>query len=335
MPSERGASFLLQRNVKRWENLSSRGREEWNQFIREYDIYHDGSQVAGYWHGILFVPRSERQRLLEYLSAIRSATQFEYAISLKRLDCSSGRMYRCVRGWLQLGIAALIQNLKGTQYALFTGEDRRIPGYQVLDRVIGLKLVILRIRGGLGTLSLYPDHASKVETTFRIGLKWGLRYFSTAQAKSKVVSLHFDGHEQYGRRIDLDRIRTRIGYLPPEASFAASVKLDDRTSNHTRDGCQEYGDCQLLQLTDLLVGGFRTALGHATSRIHEQLCRPLKTLANDATLGQARMRNSRWNRGYTLREAFIEGDRWQFADIVPALTGDQHELFDQTSSGVD
>jgi hypothetical protein len=224
-------------------------------------------------------------------------------------------------------MAALIQNLKGSKYAIFTGEDRRSPGYDVLDRVIGLRLVVLRIRDGLSALASYPDHGSKVETTFRMGLKWGLAYFSGDGNKMSVASMHFDGYEQYQRRIDLERIRGRIGELPSGVAFTANLTLDDRSSNHRRSECQNYDDCQLLQLTDVLVGGFRTALGHPTSEIHDQLCGPLKRLAADGRLGQARMRNSRWNRGYTIREAYIENGRWQFGNVGLDLPKAQTHLF--------
>jgi hypothetical protein len=230
-------------------------------------------------------------------------------------------------------MAALIQNLKGSQYAIFTGEDRRSPGYDVLEKVIGLRLVVLRVRDGLAALGKYPDHASKVETTFRMGLKWGLRYFSGDGIKLKVGSLHFDGYEQYGRRIDLERIRGRIGELPPGVSFPAYVTLDDRSSNHARSECQDYEDCQLLQLADVLVGGFRTALGHPTSEIHDQLFGPLRKLTSDARLGPARMRNSRWNRGYSIREAYIENGQWKFADVAPDPINTQANLFAKESSG--
>jgi hypothetical protein len=303
-----------------------------NKFIEEYDIYHDESQVAGYWHGILFVPRSERMRLLALMAAVRKATEYHRPVSLKNVERSAGNLYRCVRGWLHLGVAALIQNLKGERYAIFTGEDGRSPGYDVLDRVIGARLIVLRIRDGLYSLHSYPDHASKVETTFRIGLKYGLKYFSGDGASLQVGSLHFDGYEHYGRRIDLVRIRERIGELPLGVSFPAEAIVDDRSSNHTRSECQSYDDCQLLQLTDVLVGGFRTALGHATREAQSDLCAPLGKLAGDWRRGPSRMRNSRWSRGYCIREGFIQNGRWHFADICPERLDTQHRLFTMGSS---
>jgi hypothetical protein len=224
-------------------------------------------------------------------------------------------------------MAGLIQNLKGGQYAMFTGEDSQRPGYDVIDRIIGLRLIILRIRDGLSALNSYPDHAAKVETTFRMGLRWGLKRFSSNGHELRLCSLHFDGYQHYGRRLDLARIRERIGELPRGVSFPNDLTLDDRSSDHRRTECQEYDDCQLLQLVDVLVGGFRTALGHATSEVHYQLCGPLAKLASDLRLGPARMRHSRWNNGFGIREAYIESNRWQFADIVPKPINTQTKLF--------
>ena len=293
----------------------------------EYDVYHDESLVSGYWHGILLVPRSERQRLLTLMSDVRHATEYQHPVSLKNLKWESGSMYRCTRSWLQIGIAALIHNLKGERFGVFTGDDGRFPGYGFLDRIIGARLVILRVRDGLSSLRHYPDHASKVETTFRMGLKFGLKCFLQDGLNYKVASLHFDGHEQYGRRIDLRRIRERMGTLPSTISFPVDTAVDDRSSNHSRPECQSYDDCQLLQLSDVLVGGFRTALGHPTRVEHIPLCAPLEKLAADFRRGNARMKNSRWYRGYSVRECYLDGGTWKFTDIFPARRDSQRVLF--------
>jgi hypothetical protein len=46
----------------------------------EYDAYHDESKEAGYWHGILLVPRDTRQRFIDQLKSIRANTGYDAAV---------------------------------------------------------------------------------------------------------------------------------------------------------------------------------------------------------------------------------------------------------------
>jgi hypothetical protein len=261
------------------------------------------------------------------LAATRNATEYQNPVSLKNVKHPGGNLYRCVRCWIQLGIAALIQNLKGQRFPIFTGDDKRIPGYDLLDKVIGARFIILRIRDGLQSLASYPNHASKVETTFGIGIKYGLKYFAGDGINSRVCSLHFDGYEHYRRRIDLGRIRRRMEDLPMGIHFPADTIVDDRSSDHSRLGCQDYDDCQLLQLADVLVSGFRTALGPPSGDAQATICAPLSKLAADWRLGAARMKNSRWSRGYCIREAFLQDGHWQYSNITPEYKDNQTSLF--------
>jgi len=285
-------------------------------FIEEYDVYHDESLVAGYWHGILLVPRSSRQRLLSLLENVRSFTGYSEPVSLKKLDTLSGKVCRTIRCWLHIGIAALIQNLKGERYPIFTGEDARTPGFDLLSEVIGARFILFRVRNGLGSLSYHLDWGGKVETTFRIAFKGGLALFANDGDVLSIRSLHFDGHEHYHRRVDVLRILGRIGKPPDGVVLSDEMEVDDRTSDHRKANCQTHDDCQLLQLTDVFVGGFRTVLGLSTSDAQAEMCRPLLELADRWNRGHARMKNSKWFRGFCLSEGYLENGVWQFA--VPA-----------------
>jgi len=295
--------------------------------FHQYDVYHDESRVAGYWHGILLAPRENRQRLLDLLAGVRRNTNCLTQVSLKTLDGLSGPKFRCTRSWLHIGIAALIQNLKGERYPIFTGEDARSPGYDLLDKVIGARLILSRIRDGHTPLAGYPDHASKVETTFRMAFKGGLSLFSSGGSELSINSIHFDGHEHHRRHIDRNRIIERIDRLPDSVSLPASVEIDDRRSDHRREPCQAYDDCQLLQLTDILVGGFRTVLGTATKQVHYDVCKPLLQLAERWSKGPLRMSRSKWSNEFCISEAYIEDHQWKFANISPAAEHNQPKLF--------
>lgn len=282
----------------------------------EYAVYHDESEIAGYWHGILFVPHKSRHRLLELLKDGRTRTKHPHRISLKKLSRQEGPIWNLLNCWVTVGITSLMQKLKGRSHAVYTGQKRRTLEVALVNHVIGARLIVFRIRGGLDCLGDGSTKATRFETTFRIGLKGGLNLFASQGAKISVRSLHFDGHEHHGRRVDLRRIVNLIHPLSAEATIHADVTLDDRSSDHTRTGkCQSYDDCQLLQLTDIFVSGFRTVLAEATCDAQRIVCEPFASLASEWNKGPARMRNSRWHGGISLSEAYLEDGQWQFARL--------------------
>jgi hypothetical protein len=133
-----------------------------------------------------------------------------------------------------------------------------------------------------------------------------------------IASVHFDGHEHYGRNVSARRL---LGRLQGLRSYCSVVSSDDAvhdgTGDHRREGCQPYDDCQLLQLTDLLVGAFRiAALGRRDCRPSQwRLADPARRLIEEYRKGPARMRKSRWRDSFCMSECSIEGGGWCFSTI--------------------
>jgi len=292
----------------------------------DYDVYHDESQELGYWHGILLVPRRSRSELLAVLQQIRENAEDSHPIALKRLNSVSGKIFRCCRGWLSFGHAALIQNLKGAPYAYDIGIDRPVPQFGRLVTAIGAKFILFRVRQGHASLVHLPEYAARVETTFRMGLKGGLQLFSNTTERINIRSLHFDGHEHHKRHVDRHRILDRIGPLNDNVSISPDADIFDESGNHNAAVHQPFDDCQLLQLTDLIVGAFRTVLGGATHSSHVTVAAPIHQLAERWHEGAARMRNSRWSGGFCISECHIDGGQWKFTDIRPSPLGTQTEF---------
>jgi hypothetical protein len=284
----------------------------------EYDLYHDESTKAGYWHGILLVPRQTRGSLLAYLAKARSNTRFVHPIELKGLNKCTGPRYRTIRSWMSLGTVALMQDFKHEKARFFSAKDGRGPGFDVLMAPVRARFILFRVRDDHRAMIGYRDHAAKIETTFRMGLKGGLHLFSnTAQETLEVMSFHFDGHEHHKRRLDRDRIIGRLNNLREGVSISHDCAIDDDHSDHRKSGSQSYDDCQLLQLTDLLVSGFRTVLGEVTHDAQRSVSEHLRMLTTKWNEGYARMRNSRWFGGFCLSECWLDNDEWVFSDILP------------------
>jgi hypothetical protein len=176
-----------------------------------YELYHDESKEAGYWHGMLLVPVATKARLVEYLSLVRENTGYTKEIGLKKVKKTKSRIYFCAQSWLQVGVAALMQSLKGRPYQLFLGKCvKGQKEYDVLTRPIKAKFIVFRERDNFEMMTGHEDYGSKVETTFRMGLKGGLHYLGNSQQAICIEKMHFDGHEHYQRRIDRDRVIDRL-----------------------------------------------------------------------------------------------------------------------------
>jgi hypothetical protein len=216
---------------------------------------------------------------------------------------------------VSIGVAALIQNSKNKPLHYQTGGRKERFEFARLPNVIAARFVLFWLPDGLSCLADSLDFGAKVETTFRIALKGGLTLFARSGQALSVESLHFDGNKHYQRRVDLSRIVGRIGTLPSGVVISPTVWLDDRTSDHRVAEAQPYDDCQLLQLADILVSGFRTTIGTATSEIHRQVCGPLRELADKWNDGYPRMRHSRWFNGFSLSAGTIKDGAWIFPRI--------------------
>jgi hypothetical protein len=248
-------------------------------------------------------------------------------VSLKRLDCSAGKMWNLLNCWVSVGVASLMHRIKGRSQPYFSGLKKRSPDLDLISDAMGARLIIFRLRDGLESLGPSSTKATRFETTFRIGLKGGLNLFAAQGAKICVTSLHFDGHEHLNRNVDLKRIVNLIHPLSSGVTIHSDVTLDDRSSNHDKKGvCQSYDDCQLLQLTDIFVSGFRTVLGEAKCEAQRLVSEPFAILAREWNKGPARMKNSRWHGGICLSEAYLEDGQWKFADLRPKIEDTQQKL---------
>lgn len=291
-----------------------------------YDLYHDESKELGLWHGMLLVPRPARADLLHHLELVRINTRFTHPVTLKKLK-DTGERFCCIRGWINIGVQSLIQNPKRQPIPVETGEQNKWAQFTYLKQPIKARFILFRVRDGHQDMQKFSDDAAKVETTCRMGLKGGLHLFARGGESITLGSLHFDGYEHYHRHIDSNRI---LGRLIPTLREGIEIKrpfvIDDRSSDHRLENAQEYDNCQLLQLTDLLVSGFRTVLGDAKNDVQRNVAAPLKELSAKFRCGPQRMRNSRWFGGFCISECWLANDEWQFGDIEPDLPDEQMNL---------
>jgi len=287
-------------------------------FSMDYELYHDESTVEGYWHAILLVPVAKKQVLLQLLSQARQNTRYMEPLGIKNVK-NYNRIYNCADCWVQIGVAALMSRTKNQPYQIFLGSN--IGGqkdYSLFNIVVGAKFILLKYLDNLEEMTGHLDYGSKVETTFRIGLKGGLHLLGNQSERIHIIRMHFDGHAHYHRRLSHDRIIERLQGLRDYCSISTAPDvIDDRSGNHKKAECQEYDDCQILQLTDLLIGCFRTVLTPVTKtkEIHRKLAHPVKEIVDRHQQGSARMWNSRWRNSFCMSQCYLESGSWKYEEI--------------------
>ncbi len=288
-------------------------------FSMDYELYHDESKVDGFWHAMLLVPIEKKQVLFQLLSQARQNTHHMKPLGIKKVR-KYGCIYSCSDCWVQSGVAALMSRIKNQSYPIFLGSI--IGGqkyYSQFKEVIGAKFILLKYLDNLEEMTGHLDYGSKVETTFRIGLKGGLHLLGSQSERIHIIRMHFDGHKHYHRRLSYDRIIKKLqGGLRDYCSILTAPNvIDDRSSNHEKPECQEYDDCQMLQLTDLLLGCFRIVLTPVTKtkKIHRNLAQPVREVVDRYQQGSARMWNSRWRNSFCMSQCYLESGSWKYGEI--------------------
>jgi hypothetical protein len=283
----------------------------------DYELYHDESLEGGYWHGMLLVPAEKKQEFLELLVRARKNTGYFDKIGIKDVQ-RKGKIYNCASAWVQIAIACLRSRTVNKEYRAYVGKQENGRAIDEPIEAYGLKFILLRESNSHKELNGYRDYASKIETTFRMGLKGGAHFLGSEDDTIDIVKIHFDGHEHYQRHVDRDRIVNRMYDMRDYFHISQHPDLiDDARSNHNDPKSQLYEDCQFLQLTDLLVGCFRTALGYKTRDIHVELALPLKRrLVDEYRKGRKRMESSRWFKSFVLSQCYLKDDgHWKFEPL--------------------
>jgi hypothetical protein len=282
-----------------------------------YTLYHDESKYDGFWHGILLVPNEKKSRFLELINTVRYNTKYFSEIGIKNVKEKKSRAIECAAGLIEVGVAGLISQSKGKRHPIDL--KKQIKGKKEYDLIIpdiGAKFILFREKDNKTRIDYYPDYGSIIETTFRFGLKGGVHYLGNVNNDINITKMHFDGHKHYGREIDKDRIIGRLYGLRDYFKIEDDPNIiDDRPSNHKKHDCQNYVDCQFLQLTDLLIGAFRSNLGSATKPLHKKIGYPTKQLIDRYFEGYYRMKNSRWADSFCFSQCQLTENGWIFEEI--------------------
>lgn len=284
----------------------------------DYELFHDESKIKGYWHGALLVPINKKALLVDYLKEARRNTNYSSPLSLKDIR-GSGSKHECARAWVSIGIAALMSRTRVTYpYQLYLGKrSRRYTEYSIFTESIKAKLLVFRNPDGFQNMSYVTEYGKRVEITFRIGLKGGIHFLGKDDEIINIEKMNFDGDEHYRRPLDRNRMIERVRESLRNYCFISTRQdlIDSRSSDHSIENSRDYNDCQLLQLTDLLIGSFREILSSTINRNHKKIVDLVRPLLERHFEGYARMQNSRWRNSLWMSQFSVVDGKWKFEPL--------------------
>jgi hypothetical protein len=205
-------------------------------------------------------------------------------------------------------------------------QTRSNTEYRILPGLIKCKFVLFREKDTHKNMYAGMDQLKRIETTFRMGIKGGVHKLFNESEPIQIGNVFIDGDEQYwgvfGRPLDVSRTLQRFASEARSyVSFVDGPRLIPQHSDHKRtEQDQNVDDSHLLQLCDVLIGGFRF---HAcqSDRKHPRfhISVHCKDLLEHEQTNTPRMAQSRYRNGFSLQQAWIEDDEWNFAslDVAP------------------
>jgi len=282
---------------------------------KKYRVYHDETKEGGYWHGLLFVPEESRNQVISVLKELREVTGHKDPIGWKSVSNRKNRVTGLIEQWIQWSIGWMRTAEKGEPYYVARIQSPRAREYIQLEEKLGIKFAALWSKDGLKEMKYSFDYGNKVEITLGFILNYALQYFGEEE-RIELVSIHADGHEHYGRKLQLRNILKKIE--EDSESYVINpreLKLHQGPSDPRRVGSQNYKDCQFLQLTDLLIGATRTCCGYEENETKQRLAEPVAMPLEASARGSKGYKNSRWYRSFIAHRAFLVDDDWNFESV--------------------
>lgn len=290
----------------------------------EYDAYYDEIKENGYWHGWLFVPIDNRDTLCSYLSRAREAVPFKYPLhflNLGKSEPTDSLRVRLTESYISVGCAAL-------QQCKFRSDPpkARVGGSAEIINPVKAKLTIYRVIGDV--LKKNSNRNGLIAETLKSSLKGSLHYLFDGREKIAIRRIVFEGGDMQG--INDQYI---ISVLRNQA-WSHVVGLPDRftyqSSDHNKSALGIRDDCQILQLSDLLVGATRyCVVSGERMKIRDKVSAPIFQLLDRADRHSAGLRRSRYYRGFSMSQAEKNGSAWEFKNlrINSGVASQQTRLF--------
>ncbi len=312
------------KRLRRWRGVMN------NKERLTYDVFHDECQEDGYWHCFIFIPKNKQNNLFSLLQKPRNNLKFDYPIHFNEI----GKKYkkhnekaRLVKSWITILIYAIQQ--QKVSGVLYFGHNDETPIYELkkgLEHKIGCKMVIFREKDNHKKMYETMDTAKKIETTFRMGLKGGT-HFLFFDEKITIGNVYIDHEEKAFRENFNDQNMLERFKEESEENifFESDSAIMPICKKDYKKNCMIS---EFMQLADIAVGGMRTQkLQMFDFPARNEATFPLKDILEKEIGNFARMKESRYYKGFVLSDAWIENEKWQFDEMHIDIDQDNQQKF--------
>jgi len=306
-----------------------------SKHLHIYDIFHDECKEDGFWHCFIFVPRGKQKELFNLLQKPRNSLNYYDSIHFRNINhkCKSySPRIRLIKSWCSILLYAIQQ--QKICAVLYLGHNKNKPIYEFkkanADK-IGARLVIFREIMGHQDMYQRMSGSSKIETTFRMGVKGGTHFFFPAK-EVRIGNIYIDSSKKsFEENFDSQNMLNRFKNESNEnIFFIANSKIApiDKKDYKAGDSISEF-----MQLADIAIGGIRTQkLTMTNFPARYKATYPLKEKMKKETENYARMTESRYCKGFALSDAWIENEKWNFEDMhVNVNQNNQQKLFSENT----
>lgn len=284
-----------------------------------YDIYHDESRQESFWHGFLFVPRSQRKYLLGLMQKSRIGAKWENAISFKDimggLRCRSPRA-KLAESWLSIALASIQQQkLIEIPTSFFICSNPR-EYHLRMERLIKCKFVVFKERDNHEKMFRGLSKMKKIEITLKMGALGGIHKLFNERDPIEIGNIFISifGYTQNLKTALQNFARYLVENKRNYVSFSKDAKIIPQDNDHKKiKPSQNPEDSHFLQLCDIFLGGVRHhSYCPKIKSIKYKVSYPCCLLLNHDIDNYVRMKESRFFCGFTFGEAWLENENWQF-----------------------
>lgn len=283
----------------------------------DYEIYHDESNELGFWHGLLFLPEESKQEVFGFLKKIREKNGYkeDKKLNFKSLKREGKQFYAIL---MSLNLFKLINKSKfltskskisdcdAIQHCYVKNGRKYYEALLQIKKKYNIKFALLKERDRLETMERYPDHAAKIETTFRFALKGGAHFMFDKNNPINIKKIYFDGHKQYHRNIDSKRIIKNLSSeLREYCKIDENFEVDDR---QIKD--RENSSFIIMNFIDNIISAWRCLISNQyNNKFQEKVVMPLEDLYYRWSDGNIfSNKNSRWHKSFSLSECYLKED---------------------------
>ena len=291
-----------------------------------YNIFYDECKEDGYWHCFLFVPQNKINYLFQLLNKPRVKFKYTNFIHYKKIRANAKyKAPRCqvIQTWLYI-LNYILQQQK-LDAPIYWGQKN----YEKMTSILGAKLSVFRQKENHRDMFDKMSYQAKVEATFRMGLKSGLHFlFSNEIPIIDKVYVDFK-EEDFNKYFDEINLFHRI-----KNETKSNIKYSSNSQFIPINKDDYKFDCPIstiMQFVDVIIGSLRNYIEQQVEfKARFKVSRILDDLIIKDTSNYARMKNSRFFRGFSITDAFIKNGLWEFEQIKKNIDDLQISIFDES-----